>query len=56
LAIADADARRLGATLVERLDGGGMPQGCNGSPGDPGCIAIADLALVQLWLDTGMAP
>jgi hypothetical protein len=56
LAIADADARRLGATLVERLDGGGMPQGCNGLPGDPGCIAIADLAMVRLWLDTGMAP
>jgi hypothetical protein len=56
LAIADADARRLGATLVERLDGGGMPQGCDGLPGDPGCIAIADLALVQLWIDTGMAP
>ncbi len=56
LATADADARRLGVTLIERLDGGGMPPRCSGSPGDVGCIAVADLAMIQLWIDTGMAP
>ncbi len=56
LAIADADARRLGATLVQRLDGGGMPPACTGVPGDPNCIAVDDLATIQAWLDTGLAP
>jgi hypothetical protein len=56
LEVADADARRLGATLIERLDGGGMPPACTGVPGDPNCIAVADLATIQLWLDTGLAP
>jgi len=56
LAIADADARRLGATLIQRLDGGGMPPACTGVPGDPNCIAVEDLATIQSWLDTGLAP
>lgn len=56
LAIADADARRLGATLIQRLDGGGMPPACTGVPGDPSCISVEDLATIQAWLDTGLAP
>ena len=56
LAEADADARRLGATIIERLDGGGMPPTCTGVPGDPGCISVENLATIQAWLDTGLAP
>jgi hypothetical protein len=56
LAIAFADATRLGSTLVARLDGGGMPLGCAGNPGDPGCISLDDLATVQAWIDEGSAP
>jgi hypothetical protein len=56
LATAFADATRLGPTLIARLDGGGMPLGCAGNPGDPGCIAVDDLAAIQLWIDGGMAP
>ena len=56
LATAYADAQRLGSTLIDRLDGGGMPPACSGQPGDPGCIAVAELATIQGWLDTGMAP
>jgi hypothetical protein len=55
LTVAFADATRLGPTLIERLDGGGMPLGCAGSPGDEGCIAIDDLATIQAWIDGGMA-
>ena len=56
LATALADARRLGGTLSERLDGGGMPPACSGSPGDVGCISVTDLATIRLWVGTGMAP
>jgi hypothetical protein len=56
LATAFADATRLGPTLIARLDGGGMPLGCAGAPGTPGCIAVNDLATIQLWIDTGEAP
>lgn len=56
LAEADADARRLGATIIQRLDGGGMPPACTGVPGDPGCISVENLATIQAWLDTGLAP
>jgi hypothetical protein len=56
LATAYADAQRLGFVLIDRLDGGGMPPACAGPPGDPGCIAVADLALIRRWIETGMAP
>lgn len=56
LATAFADATRLGTTLIDRLDGGGMPPACTGQPGDPGCISVDDLPLIQLWIDTGMSP
>jgi hypothetical protein len=56
LSVAFADATRLGQTLIVRLDGGGMPLGCAGEPGDEGCIAVADLATIQAWIDGGMAP
>lgn len=56
LAEADADARRLGATIIQRLDGGGMPPACTGAPGDAGCISVENLATIQAWLDTGLAP
>jgi hypothetical protein len=56
LAVAFADATRLGPILIDRLDGGGMPLGCAGNPGELGCIAIDDLATIQAWIDGGMAP
>lgn len=56
LEIATANAARLGATLIQRLDGGGMPPACLGVPGDPSCISVEDLATIQAWLDTGLAP
>ena len=56
LATAYADAQRLGFTLIDRLDGGGMPPACSGLPGDPGCIAVSELATIRRWLDTGQAP
>jgi hypothetical protein len=56
LATAFADAQRLGERLIVRLDGGGMPIGCAGNPGDPGCIAVDDLATIQSWIDGGFAP
>ena len=56
LATAFADATRLGTTLIDRLDGGGMPPACQGFPGDPGCISAENLALIQRWIDGGRAP
>jgi hypothetical protein len=56
LATAFEDAQRVGERLVIRLDGGGMPIGCSGNPGDPGCIAVDDLATIQAWIDGGFAP
>jgi hypothetical protein len=57
-----ADAVRLGATIVERINGGGMPppeapppNNCGaeggGQPGDEGCLSVAEVALVQAWID-----
>jgi mono/diheme cytochrome c family protein len=50
------DAQRLGQTLVDRIDGGGMPPNCNGDPGDPGCLSVEEVALVQAWIDQGLEP
>jgi hypothetical protein len=38
-------------SLVDRVNGGGMPPPpiCNGVPGDPGCISVAELRLIQRW-------
>jgi hypothetical protein len=57
-----ADAVRLGQTLIERVDGGGMPPsyapepnncGDNGGtePGDPGCLSVDEVALIQTWIN-----
>jgi hypothetical protein len=35
--------------LVDRLNGGNMPPTCNGVPGDPGCISVAELNLIERW-------
>lgn len=57
------EAVALGQTLVTRIDGGGMPpsnaappndcgaQGRGSEPGDPGCLTVAEVALVQAWID-----
>ena len=37
------------ASLVGRVNGGGMPPDCNGVPGDPGCISVAELDLIVRW-------
>jgi hypothetical protein len=54
LAVAFADATRLGETLLQRLDGGGMPLGCTGQPGDEGCLSEEEVATVRAWVDDGM--
>jgi hypothetical protein len=53
----------LGQTLVTRIAGGGMPppnaappndcgaQGRGSEPGDQGCLTVAEVALVQAWID-----
>jgi len=62
LATAYADAVGLGQTLVERVDGGGMPPsyapapnncGAEGGdqPGDPGCLSVEEVALIQTWIN-----
>jgi hypothetical protein len=52
------DAVRLGEDLVDRVNGGGMPpsyaeppNNCDGNPGDPGCLTVAEVELIQTWLD-----
>lgn len=51
------DAVALGETLVARVNGGGMPPSyaeppndCDGNPGDPGCLTVAEVELIQTWL------
>jgi hypothetical protein len=55
-----ADAVRVSARIVREINSGGMPdsgngnQGCNGGkPGDPGCVSVADFALIQQWITDG---
>ena len=63
LEVAYQDAVVLGQTLITRIDGGGMPppnaappndcgaQGRGSEPGDQGCLTVAEVALVQAWID-----
>jgi hypothetical protein len=62
LATAYADAVGLGQTLIDRVDGGGMPPpyaeapnncGAEGGdqPGDPGCLSVEEVALIQTWIN-----
>jgi hypothetical protein len=39
----------MAASLVPRVNGGNMPPTCDGVPGDPGCISVAELQLIQSW-------
>jgi len=53
----------IGQRLVVRVDGGGMPpsyadppndcggEGRGDQPGDPGCLTVAEVALIQTWID-----
>ena len=58
LAAAYAEAVDLGQTIVNRVNGGGMPpsnaeppNNCDGNPGDPGCLTVAEVELIRTWLD-----
>lgn len=39
----------MAPSLVPRVNGGGMPPSCSGVPGDPGCLTVAELQLIQSW-------
>ena len=39
----------MAASLVPRVNGGGMPPSSLGVPGDPGCLSVAELQLIQSW-------
>lgn len=41
----------LKSDFVRRVNGGGMPPppSCDGVPGDPGCISVAELNLIVRW-------
>jgi hypothetical protein len=52
------DAVREAEDILVRVNGGGMPPSyaeppndCAGGPGDPGCVSVADFALIQTWVD-----
>ena len=63
LEAAYVDAVRLGQRLITRIDGGGMPppnaappndcgaQGRGSEPGDQGCLTVAEVSLVQAWIE-----
>jgi hypothetical protein len=62
LAMAYDQAVGIGQRLVMRVDGGGMPPpyadppnncGDQGGdqPGDPGCLTVAEVELIQTWID-----
>jgi hypothetical protein len=61
------DAVRIGQRLVTRIDGGGMPPSyapppndCGNAggdqPGDPGCLTVNEVALVQAWINQCFPP
>lgn len=52
------DALRLGMTLLQRIDGGGMPPACGdeGEPGDPGCLTVQQVETVRTWIADGSQP
>jgi hypothetical protein len=47
------DAVRLGNQLLSRVNGGGMPFGCEGDPGDPGCLTVAQVETIRAWIAAG---
>lgn len=55
-----ADAVRVSARMINEIRTGGMPDtgqgnaGCKGgAPGSPGCVSVADFALIQEWVADG---
>jgi hypothetical protein len=42
-------AQNLGGTILERVNGGYMPPDCNGPPGDPNCLSVAQVDLIRRW-------
>ncbi len=42
-------AKDLGDTVLERVNGGGMPPTCGGVPGDPGCLSAGAVDLIRRW-------
>ena len=42
-------AQDLKGRILERVNGGNMPPDCNGVPGDPNCISVAELDLIRRW-------
>jgi hypothetical protein len=55
-----ADAVRVSARMINEIRTGGMPDtgqgnaGCRGgAPGSPGCVSVADFALIQQWVADG---
>lgn len=63
LALAYDQAVGIGQRLVTRVNGGGMPpsyaappndcgaQNRGDQPGDPGCLTVAQVELIQTWID-----
>jgi hypothetical protein len=52
-----ADAVRLEEKTLSDLNTGRMPSSCaSGSPGDPGCVTVAELELIERWYEEGAAP
>jgi hypothetical protein len=56
VSISYPDAQRLGQDLLNRVNGGGMPPACDGDPGDANCLTVAQVALIQAWIDDGSNP
>jgi hypothetical protein len=42
-------AKDLGGKLLERVNGGAMPPGCEGQPGDDGCLSVQEVDLIRRW-------
>jgi hypothetical protein len=48
------DAVRVSDDMLVELNSGGMPPNCGGGdPGDPNCISVEGLAVIQQWVDDG---
>ena len=42
-------ARDLKGTILERVNGGGMPPDCLGPPGSANCLSVAEVDLIRRW-------
>ncbi len=47
------DSVAFETSILNDLNSGSMPIGCDGGPGSPGCVTVADFETIEAWYEQG---